>query len=151
MLTIGFTGTKEGLSYKQKDTLISFIAFEVQLSGDGGVVGRHGDCIGADATFDSICEALNVPVIIHPGKSKNGGNPFRAFCGTNRPSTLILEEKDYLVRNDDIVKECTFLTVCPKEKEEQIRSGTWTTVRRARKRNRPVVFIFPDGSIEDGR
>ena len=150
MITIGFTGTKEGLTEKQKDTLISFIACEVELN-NNEIIGRHGDCIGADATFNSICEALGVSVIIHPGKNKFGQSPTRAHCGKNKKETIILEEKEYLVRDDDITKECTFLVACPKEKKEQLRSGTWTTVRRARKRNKPVVLIFNDGSINDGR
>lgn len=35
----------------------------------------------------------------------------------------------------------------PSSKEEELRSGTWSTVRYARKLRRPVTLIYPDGSV----
>jgi len=35
----------------------------------------------------------------------------------------------------------------PGEVDEQLRSGTWSTVRFARKQGKPVHVILPDGRV----
>lgn len=47
-----------------------------------------------------------------------------------------MNDKPYLERNANIVEESSILIACPIDKnEEEWRSGTWSTVRKARKRN----------------
>ena len=53
--------------------------------------------------------------------------------------------KDYLVRNHDIVDVCDVLVATPGQKEEQIRSGTWATIRYARKIRKQIIIVYPDG------
>lgn len=48
----------------------------------------------------------------------------------------------YLVRNDRIIFFSDVLFAFPKTPVEQKRSGTWSTVRRARKKGIPI-FYFP--------
>ena len=55
--------------------------------------------------------------------------------------------KKPLIRNRDIVRETAVLIATPEQTIEQLRSGTWATVRYARKMNRPTVLIFPDGTL----
>jgi hypothetical protein len=55
--------------------------------------------------------------------------------------------KPYLVRNHEIVDDSQVLIAAPKEFTEQLRSGTWATIRYARKIGRTVRIVFPDGSI----
>jgi hypothetical protein len=50
-------------------------------------------------------------------------------------------------RNHDIVDETELLIACPGELAEAVRSGTWATVRYARKLGRPIVIFWPDGSV----
>jgi predicted Rossmann fold nucleotide-binding protein DprA/Smf involved in DNA uptake len=57
-------------------------------------------------------------------------------------------EKPYLARNRDIVLETIALIAAPAEPLEQIRSGTWSTVRFAKKQGKTVILILPDGTIE---
>lgn len=52
-----------------------------------------------------------------------------------------------LERNRTIVDECEVLVACPAG-PEVTRSGTWSTIRYARRIGRPVVIIYPDGSVE---
>jgi hypothetical protein len=40
------------------------------------------------------------------------------------------------------------LAACPKGPEER-RSGTWATVRYARKTGKPVVIFWPDGTVTE--
>lgn len=59
-------------------------------------------------------------------------NPkLRAF----NKADLLMPEKPYLVRNLDIINNSACLIACPKDKNnEELRSGTWSTIRQAKKR-----------------
>ncbi len=47
----------------------------------------------------------------------------------------------YMKRNDLIVAESDTLTAFPAQPDERLRSGTWATVRRARKSGVPVDVV----------
>jgi len=96
---------------------------------------RHGDCIGSDEEAHNIAaEVLGVDkIFIHPPKD----NKKQAFC----ESPHILPPLDYLIRNINIVRAADILIAAPKTETEELRSGTWSTVRRAREMNRPVIIL----------
>lgn len=53
-----------------------------------------------------------------------------------------------LVRDENIAMDCSRMIACPAGPEASYpRSGTWATIRRARKWGKPVTIIWPDGSI----
>lgn len=52
----------------------------------------------------------------------------------------------YLKRDDALAEACDILLAFPRNGFEIMRSGTWATVRRARKANRIIVFYPLDGS-----
>lgn len=134
-MKIGFTGTQMGLTDKQYSALKLFLL--VKSSVDEF---HHGDCIGADAQFhDIVCDGQNT-IIIHPPTNQSK----RAFCvGENAQWR---EPKKYLKRNADIANECNVLIACPRTMEEEIKSGTWHTIRTMRRLDKKVVIIWPDGS-----
>jgi hypothetical protein len=76
----------------------------------------------------------------------------RAWCGGD----VVLEPLPYLTRNQHIVKAVeTFpvrlLIAAPHQVEEVTRSGTWSTIRYAR-RSRvgiPIAIVQPDGTITE--
>jgi len=78
---------------------------------------------------------LGFKIVIHPPKNPKQ----RAFCKGHETR----EEKEYLVRDHDIVDECDLLIVVPKTRKEELRSGTWATVRYARKQGKQYSTIFP--------
>lgn len=124
MIKIGFTGTKQGMTKGQESELQKLLPkerFEF----------HHGDCIGADTQAHKI--AQNAVIFIHPPK-----NP--RFRGFNK-SENILPEKDYLERNKDIVDATDYLIAAPKTRTEELRSGTWATIRYALKKNKEVHII----------
>lgn len=138
-MIIGFTGTQQDITPKQSAALLELLE---QYAPE---TAHHGDCIGADAAFHAICLARGVKsVVIHPPDI----DVKRAFCQAAAPATLVLfrEPKPYLDRNHDIVDECELLLACPKGLKEERRSGTWATVRYARKQGKPVVIVYPDGN-----
>lgn len=132
---IGFTGTQEGMTVAQFSSLEEFMEDNPHFS-----VAHHGDCIGADAEFHTLCIENRLWIVGHPPINESK----RAFC----PFDEIREPKEYLDRNKDIVDEARFMIVAPKGPEE-LRSGTWSTARYAKKKNIHGLIFWPDGTIED--
>jgi|SRR6185312_14545802 len=131
----GFSGTSQGMTMAQKYSLRNF------LHGGSGEF-HHGDCIGSDAEGHGIAMQCGYCPVLHPPSNYSK----RAWCDV--PSHLMRPEKPYLPRNRDIVDETVALIATPAEFEEQPRGGTWYTIRYARKRGKPTVLIFPDGTIK---
>jgi len=53
-----------------------------------------------------------------------------------------MPEKTYLERNLDIVKNSSLLIACPINKnKEELRSGTWSTIRKARKHKLTIYIL----------
>lgn len=137
---IGFSGSREGMTYQQKETLKMLLE---KLKGDAEICWfRHGDCVGADKEAHQIARRLNYRIIIHPPDKDD----LRAFC---EDAFSVLPPKPYLDRNKRIVKKADFLLAAPKSKENQ-RGGTWYTITQATKRNLPMRIIYPDGSFDKG-
>lgn len=138
---IGFTGTRSGMTDKQKYVV------ELLLTRIGGMestknpVGLHGDCIGADADFHNICRKLGMKVNQRPCTFEN----LRAHTD----ATEISEPTNPMARNRQIVADCSVLVACPPNDTELKRSGTWATIRMGRKLGdiKQVVIIYPDGNM----
>lgn len=136
MKVIGFTGTQHGMSDSQRERLKWLLATELTDDPMRDVHLHHGDCIGADADADSIAWNLGCRIVIHPPTDAKK----RAFCDSGR--TIILKEKPYLERNHDIVDETEYLIAAPRDPyREEMRSGTWATIRYARKMDKKVVIL----------
>lgn len=129
-MKIGFTGTQRGMTDAQKNTLRKMVPKDAEL--------HHGDCVGADAEAHDIFRFYGLACVGHP-PSNSTKRAFK-FVDEWRP------EKDYLERNKDIVRETDMLIAAPGEDTELLRSGTWSTVRYARKLGRLVIVIYPNGS-----
>jgi hypothetical protein len=132
---IGFTGSQRGMTPEQTVALFNLLLFEPES--EFGF--HHGDCIGADAGAHEIALILFRPIVVHPPDR----DVKRAFCPN---ATEVRDPAPYMVRNQAIVNETLLLVACP-DGPEHLRSGTWSTVRYARKIGRPVVLITPDGSV----
>jgi hypothetical protein len=141
-MKIGFTGTAKGMTDKQirilQNQLLIFKPKEF----------HHGDCVGADADAHRIALALNILVVVHPPIDDKQ----RAFCGARGkrgPKVSFTELKPYLERNHDIVDACDVLIATPAQRNEVLRSGTWATIRYARKKGKEVIIINPEGRKEN--
>lgn len=137
-MKIGFTGTRDGISAGQEEALFGFIE---QLA---SFTFHHGCCIGADAD-------AALAVSDHPGAVIVGHPPLIRTMISDQAVRLCRETMrpfPYLERNRQIVDGCNVLLACPKGPEEQ-RSGTWSTVRYARKKGKRVVIFWPDGKVTE--
>jgi hypothetical protein len=66
----------------------------------------------------------------------------------NQGDVTILEPKLYMERNHDVVHACDFLLALPGTDHEVVRSGTWATVRYARKIARGYQVVLPSETTE---
>jgi hypothetical protein len=123
-MKIGFTGTREGMSQHQIE---QFVLKMIELD---PAEFHHGDCVGADAeAHDLVREFLpHVWIVIYPPKS-DYQRAFKTGDETKEPEA-------YLARDKKIVEATDFLIGAPKSNDEIIRSGTWATIRHARKLHR---------------
>lgn len=137
-MRIGFTGTQAGMTEFQQAGLRAFLV-EQQIALVESV--HHGDCIGSDAEFHALAQELMLPVIVHPPTDSSK----RAFC---LGGADYRQRKPYLERNQDIVRESDLIVAAPRTQHEELRSGTWATIRYARKIGRLVIVLWPDGQVE---
>jgi len=131
-IKIGFTGNRYGLRPDQVEQIKDI------LDNYNDIIVSHGDCVGSDTDFHKLCinykkEHLDKKISIHifpPNDPK-----LRAF----NQADILMEEKPYLERNLNIIKNSSILIACPIDKnKEELRSGTWSTIRKARKLKIPI-------------
>lgn len=127
---VGFTGTQHrGMTLSQR------MEFENLLRPDDVV--HHGDCVGADKDADTIARRVGCKVVIHPPDNDSK----RAFCA--QPGDEVRKPLPYLVRNRDIVNESETVIAAPRTAIEELRSGTWATIRYARQKRRSLIILRP--------
>jgi len=136
---VGFTGTRAGMTEAQK---VSVRRVLERIGARYGNLVVHGDCKGADEQFDGIAAGLGLERHIYPCDIEY----MRAHCEL-RGAKQMREPARPLVRNGWIVEVTLVMMATPKEYVEELRSGTWATVRRSRKSPNPLILIPPDGSL----
>lgn len=134
---LGVTATRGGLTQPQ---LLSVRYLLWRPGADEVGELHHGDCVGGDASVHELAKLYGWRVVIHPPTDPK----HRAWCEGDE----LWPEKEYLVRNHDIVVVTQALVALPGQAHEVLRSGTWATVRYARKMGRPVILVPPNGRIE---
>ncbi len=125
-MIVAFTGTREGMSDYQKELLWGL------LQSFKDVTLAHGDCIGADAQAHEMAEMLNLPIVIYPPSNPK----YRAYCRITEIPEALYEARDRLM-----VRSAGVVIAAPRGTWEQLRSGTWRTIRYAEKIGRPVVKL----------
>jgi hypothetical protein len=88
---------------------------------------HHGGAVGADRQAAEVADTLGIPVIEHLPAGRRGS--------------------DYLARNRIIVDLTTELIAVPRGMTEELRSGTWATIRYAHRIRKPFTIVYPDGSL----
>lgn len=136
MTAVGSTGTQHGMNLLQQKLFGELL---LELGGENPVL-HHGDCVGSDAQAHDIAKSMGWYVVGHP--------PIKEHLRAFKECDELREPGNYLDRDHDIVDETVALVATPRLLHEELRSGTWATVRYARKARRPVYIIFPDGSVQ---
>jgi hypothetical protein len=85
---------------------------------------HHGDCVGWDKQAHDAAKAMGIRTVAHPPSNPS----MRAYCEADDVRAPL----PYLDRNKAIVAACDRLVAAP-DRPEETRSGTWSTVRHARR------------------
>lgn len=133
-MKVGFTGTREGMTLAQKHAVETLLR---DLHRPGAEF-HHGDCVGSDEEAAAIADELGFIIHSHPPTNRS----MRAFARAD----LEYQPLDYLVRNRAIV-DVSDVMVAAVAGPEQLRSGTWSTVRYARSNARSLAVVTPDGTV----
>lgn len=134
MTVIGFTGTRLGMTSWQRQSL------DVLLNLIKPDEVHHGDCIGSDEQFHRICQLRKLRIVIHP--------PDNPAARANCVGGIVVAPRPYLERNKDIVESADILIAAPKGPEQFQGSGTWQTIRWAKRWKKIVIIINPEGGLE---
>lgn len=144
-MKIGFTGSREG------GTSLTFRVFNNLVLNQfvDAVEFHHGCCVGWDEQACNLvgyCKGRNPDFlrIAHPGDW-----PSLTSEWARENSEAVHPWKKNLDRNRDIVDACDWLIACPRTQAEERRSGTWATIRYARKKGRRITIINPDGTLTE--
>jgi hypothetical protein len=146
--TVGFTGTRKGMTAIQMSAVM-----ECLDKLPGALEVHHGCCVGADAELVRYLSELNKGE--RAGQIKIIGHPSTVRGMVDEESVELSHELTMpgapLDRNKRIVLSSSFLLACPDTDEEQLRSGTWMTVRYAARIARPVRVVGPTGAVRPYR
>ena len=130
---VGITGTHHGGTPAQLHSLRTFLTDLKPSRLD------QGDCIGVDAEAALMAHAMGIWIVSHPPTNSWR----RAFCHADE----FREPKAYIKRDQDIVNETDMLIGVPYTSHEVLRSGTWATIRYAKKVNKIIYLIIPNGEL----
>lgn len=128
---IGFTGTRDGMTRPQKEAVKKLIAKATEF--------HHGDCLGSDTQAHDIAKGLGIKTVAWPPKNEKQ----RAFCLAD----VVMPADEFLTRDHKIVDATLLLVATPKSDQEERRSGTWATVRYARRQRKTIAIVHPDGKV----
>lgn len=136
-LIVGFTGSRKGMTKAQAEVFTNIFS-----TGNNYITEfHHGLCEGSDAQAHDLVRARafwNCSIVGHPPSHQTHYAPRR--CDKR------FTPAPYLVRNRVIVN-CTAYLIATPSGPEITRSGTWSTVRYARKQKKSILIIMPDGQI----
>lgn len=139
-MIVGFTGTRQGPTPAQHKAVDRFLI--AMFRDHGARVLVHGGAVHSDTFAHEVVRPLGeiwvFPAIEGGLLSSAVREPFNG---------IIAEPIPALDRNDIIAGLADGLLAVPYSDTEDERSGTWATVRRARKRGCPVYVVRRDGVI----
>lgn len=132
-IRVTFTGTRRGMTLKQIKQIEEWFANTHNI-----LEAHHGGCEGADRDFhDMLLYYIPIHRIhIHPGRVEQ----LEWACQQQRQRKEIhiyaipLGKKPELARNRIMVSQSNVVLATPAQEQEVLRSGTWATIREARKR-----------------
>lgn len=136
-MILGVTGPRTGATRAQQERLDEWLEQATAV--------HHGACQGVDSQTHHKALRAGLMIIVHPPEILKYADLSTMI---ELPGVTIRPRKPYLIRDKDIVVESDELLALPRG-EEEIRSGTWATIRIARARGKPRHIYGPDGEEMD--
>jgi len=140
MKTLGFTGTRQGMTDIQREQFIWLLKTKFKEPFEF----VNGGCYGADEdSYVIVMVKTTNHITIHPSNIQ--GTQFDWEPGVRVGRVAVLDQKPPLERNWHIAGSDA-LAATPAGQQVK-RSGTWATIRYASRQGRPIYIIYPDGQI----
>ena len=141
-MIIGFTGTRKGMAERQSDQFAFMLGcFFVgpQIRAQAKNVLHQGGAYGADKQARIIARQMGFEIEWHPC-------PGVSLKDVIEDEPLAKFEKWHEVfpplhRNRNLVAAVDVLVAAPFTNKEELRAGTWATVRYAREKVIPIVML----------
>ena len=131
-MRVAFTGTRQGMNPRQRKAFREL----AEKNSFFWTIFNHGSCKGADKDASNIVfELCASRIVAHP-------------CNLSAQQAVThaharREVLDPIERNHVMVDESDILVAVPATKDEVIRSGTWATIRYAKKMGKEVIILYP--------
>lgn len=122
-MIIAFTGTRQGMDERQQRQFCHVLDWFCQMvdGSDEELEFHHGAADGADT------EAARMAA--------------RTMLGPELVVARHPAGHDPLARNREMVALCDVLIAAPAGHHEVLRSGTWATIRYARRAHKPIIML----------
>lgn len=133
---LAFTGSAAGMDAKQAIAVMELlVAIHPKYVHEGG-------CVGADAQFHTLVDMFFPDIVVH----RHPGDVREDMVSTYIGDAHVHPMQQPLDRNKTMVDESRVLLATP-HREEYQRSGTWATIRYARKQGKPRFIVYPQGEL----
>lgn len=137
-MVLGTTGTRKGLTDLQLQELQIYIGYGESMPKQL----HHGAAIGADEQVAKLFRYYGgCWIVAHPCTWENQVSKESLKC-----SDFVFTPSLALDRNRSIVMNADSMIAFPAGMAEEQRSGTWHTIRNARRKGKPLLIIWPDGT-----
>ena len=137
-MILGFTGTRRGMTPGQRAALAKCVASLPARA-------IHGGAVGADEEFNGFLINAGMraeDIYVYPASV----NRWMLWVDVGNTTYSVAKP---LVRNHVIARRCDYLIAAPATAKEVLRSGTWATVRYARRANKSVIILLSDGGVRE--
>lgn len=136
---LGFTGTSKRPPTPVQIAVLDELLDEFWARGYRTLV--HGEARNADTIANDMARAKGWHTYGRPANISDHRCEVDDRAEPRRP----------LDRDWDIAEDSNTLVAMPANEKEEVRSGTWATVRYARKLLAPIVIIKPNGDVDRER
>ena len=148
-MILTLTATRRGITSAQRAAVPGLLAaYPTTL--------LHGGAPGGDEELHELISGLrgflvsNCQVEVYPANASR--HMFWKDKARFAPFALTVQPPEHpLVRNQIMATRADHVLACPETAHEVLRSGTWTTVRAARRAGHRVTIIEPDGTVREER
>jgi len=143
-MIIGITGTRNGATAEQIAWARSY--FEKLSKQKELHYLVHGCALGADEQIATEAYSYGFRVGGHPSNNDYWtSDKAKSLC------YVLAKPLPPLKRNLNIIHACEVLLAFPASDHEELRSGTWMTIRSAGKEQKRTIICWPDGKFVEYR
>lgn len=144
-MIIGFTGTRIGMTHSQyTEVSRQFLEFQPDILLNGGAVGADEQVICWLVSNRTLMKP-KMKVEVYPASDPRE-RYWDRYLNQGLIETIWPVLKP-LERNRVIAERCDRLIAAPDSYHEELRSGTWATIRYAKKAEKPVTIVLPNGEF----